>query len=147
MAKQYDQRMHSAEHLLNRAMVTKFNCDRCFSAHINKKKSKCDYHFGRSLTREEIRDIEQTVNEQINRDLTVVIENVSRKEAQASLNLSRVPGMDALDDIRVVQIGDYDTCACIGPHVASTREIGTFKITTTDFDDGVLRIRFKLLTK
>ena len=144
MPKQYDPKMHSAEHLLNRTMVSKFGCDRCFSAHINKKKSKCDYHFDRPLTAEEIQDIEQRVNAQIKKDLTVVIENVPVAEARASLNLSKVPDMNDLDEIRVVHIGDYDTCPCIGPHVASTKEIGTFKITTTGFEDGVLRVRFKL---
>jgi len=52
-------RMHSAEHLLNQTMVRMFNCGRCFSAHIEKKKSKCDYHFDRSLTEKETREIEK----------------------------------------------------------------------------------------
>lgn len=36
-------RMHTAEHILNRTMQNMFGCGRCFSAHINPKKSKCDY--------------------------------------------------------------------------------------------------------
>ena len=145
MSKQYDPRMHSAEHLLNRAMVRCFDCGRCFSAHINKKKSKCDYYFDRPLTQDEVAHIENSVNEQIQKKLPVKIEHLSVTEAQKSLNLSKVPDIHTLNEIRVVSIGTYDQCPCIGPHVSSTEEIGVFKITTTGFDDGVLRIRFKLL--
>ncbi|MEJ2729607.1 MAG: alanine-tRNA synthetase second additional domain-containing protein [Deltaproteobacteria bacterium] len=52
---------------------------------------------------------------------------------------------DAGDRIRIISIGDYDHCPCIGPHVKSTAEIGQFIITSTDFQDGVLRIRYKLI--
>ena len=54
MKKQYDPRMHSAEHILNQTMVRLLHTDRSFSAHIEKKKSKCDYRFDRKLTDEEI---------------------------------------------------------------------------------------------
>ena len=144
MSKQYDPKMHSAEHLLNQAMVRKFDCNRCFSAHINKKKSKCDYHFDRRLTTTEVGDIERDVNEQIQKNLTVRIEQIPKDVAQRTLNLSRVPGVSTINDIRVVYMGDYDACACVGPHVSSTKQIGVFKITTTGFENGVLRIRFRL---
>ena len=58
MKKRYDPRMHSAEHILNQTMDRMFNCGRCFSAHIEKKKSKCDYHFNKPLLEEEIQQIE-----------------------------------------------------------------------------------------
>jgi misacylated tRNA(Ala) deacylase len=144
VAKQYDPKMHSAEHLLNQTMIRKFECGRCFSAHINKKKSKCDYHFDRNLTLEEIREVEAAVNEQILKNLSVRIEMVEKDLARQTLNLSKVPEADGLDMIRVVHMGNYDVCPCIGPHVETTSEIGRFNITTTGFDDGVLRIRFKL---
>ena len=48
--KQYHPQMHSAEHILNQTMVRMFNRGRSFSNHIEKKKSKCDYHFDRNLT-------------------------------------------------------------------------------------------------
>lgn len=144
MSKQYDPKMHSAEHLLNQAMVRKFGCNRCFSAHINKKKSKCDYHFDRRLTTTEVGDIERDVNEQIRKNLKVRIEQLPKASAQRTLNLVKVPGVDTLNDIRVVYIGDYDACACVGPHVESTHQIGVFKITTTGFENGILRIRYKL---
>ena len=136
--------MHSAEHLLNQAMVRRFGCGRCFSAHINSKKSKCDYHFDRALTPEETTAIQSDVNAVIAADLPVIIEEMPGEEAVRNFDMSRVPDMENTASFRVVRMGDYDACPCIGAHVASTGEIGRFAITSTDFADGVLRIRFKL---
>ena len=43
-----------------------------------------------------------------------------------------------------LRIGDYDICACIGQHVESTKEIGTFKIARASYTDGSFRIMFKV---
>ncbi len=144
MSKNYDPKMHSAEHLLNQTMVRLLGCNRCFSAHINKKKSKCDYYFDRPLTQSEINQLQEKINEEIEKNHLVKIEMISKEDAQKYFNIERVPDQEGLNELRIVRIGDYDACPCIGPHVSSTREIGTFKITTTGFEDGVLRIRFKL---
>lgn len=138
-----DPRMHSAEHILNQAMVRMFNCGRCFRAHIEKKKSKCDYRFDRSLTDQEILTIESNVKRVIESDLPVTEEFLAREEAEALYNLDRLPEQTG-DRIRIVRVGDYDACPCIGPHVRSTREIGGFRILSSSFEDDVLRIRFKL---
>ncbi|HEY7751265.1 MAG TPA: hypothetical protein VH917_03150 [Ignavibacteriaceae bacterium] len=143
--KQYNPQMHSAEHILNQTMVRMFNCGRSFSNHIEKKKSKCDYHFNRNLTEQEIEVIKQKVNEVIQKDLTVKEEFYLRDEAEKIFNLSKLP-LDAGDKIRVIRIGDYDACPCSGLHVSHTKEIGIFKIISTDYNNEVLRIRFKLLT-
>jgi hypothetical protein len=66
VSKNYDPRMHTAEHVLNRTMTRMFDCGRSFSAHIEKKKSKCDYRLGRGLTTEELKDIEDRVNRDFN---------------------------------------------------------------------------------
>ena len=141
--KKYDPRMHSAEHLLNQTMDRMFQCGRCFNAHIEKKKSKCDYHFSRPLTADEIEEIGRRVNEIIRSDVPVNERFVSKTEALNKFNADKLPA-DVGDRIRVVSIGDYDHCLCIGPHVESTAEIGEFKITSTAFEEGVLRIRYKL---
>ena len=141
--KEYDPRMHSAEHILNQTMIRMFNCGRAFSAHIEKKKSKCDYRFDRDLTPDEIAAIEKTVNDIIGLDLPIKESFLSRAEAAKRVTLTKLPE-DAGDTIRVVTIGDYDACPCIGPHASSTKEIGTFKIASTAFENAVLRIRFKL---
>lgn len=142
--KQYHPQMHSAEHILNQTMVRMFNCGRSFSNHIEKKKSKCDYQFSRKLTEAEIEEIESKVNEVIQQDLVVSEEFHSKEEAETKFNLSKLPD-DTGEKIRIIRIGDYDACPCSGQHVSHTKEIGAFKIISTDLKEGVLRIRFKLL--
>lgn len=141
--KQYNPQMHSAEHILNQTMVRMFGCERSFSAHIEKKKSKCDYHFTRNLTEQEMSEIETRVNEVIQKELPVTEEFYSKENAQNLFNLSKLP-QDAGDRIRIIKIGDYDVCPCSGVHISNTREIGNFKIISIDYNDGVLRIRFRL---
>lgn len=143
MKKRMDPHMHSAEHILNQAMGRLLGCDRCFSAHIERKKSKCDYRFERPLTAEELTSVENEVNRVIEADLPVSQRYLSLQEARETYNVSRLPE-DAGARIRIVSIGDYDCCPCIGPHVSSTHEIGAFRITSSGFENDVLRIRFKL---
>jgi misacylated tRNA(Ala) deacylase len=141
--KLFDPRMHSAEHIINQTMIRMFGCKRCFSAHIEKKKSKVDYHFERNLLAIEVEQLQNRVNKIIEADLPVSEEFISRREAERVFNLDRLPETVS-DTIRIVTIGDYDACPCIGPHVKSTKELGRFRVISTSFDQGVLRIRFKL---
>ena len=141
--KQYNPPMHSAEHILNQTMVRMFNCERSFSNHIEKKKSKCDYYFDRNLTEQEIEQLNFKVNEIIQQDLPVTEDFILREEAIHKFNLQKLPD-EAGDNIRIIKIGAYDACPCSGLHVSHTKEIGTFKIISTDFNERVLRIRFKL---
>jgi len=141
--KLFDPRMHSAEHIINQTMIRMFGCKRCFSAHIEKKKSKVDYHFERNLPAIEVEQLQNRVNKIIEADLPVSEEFISRREAERVFNLDRLPETVS-DTIRIVTIGDYDACPCIGPHVKSTKELGRFRVISTSFDQGVLRIRFKL---
>lgn len=141
--KTYDPQMHSAEHILNQTMVRMFGCGRAFSSHIEKKKSKCDYHFTHPLGPDEELLLAARVNEVINQRLPITEKMVSMEEAGLCFNLDRLPG-DTGDQVRIVSVGDYDHCPCIGPHVAITSEIGTFQLVSTGYEEGVLRIRFKL---
>lgn len=138
-----DPRMHTAEHLLNQTMVRLFGCGRAFSSHIEKKKSKCDYKFTRALTPEEHAEIERRVNEAVRAGLPVTESFFSKEEAAGKFDLGRLPEGTG-ERLRVVLVGAYDACPCIGPHVNSTSEIGGFKIVSSSFEAGVLRIRFKL---
>ena len=144
--KQYDPKMHSTEHILNQTMVRMFNCGRSFSAHIEKKKSKVDYHFERDLSEDEIAEIQKKVNEVIQSNAEVREEFFNKDEAVTKFNLNKLPE-DAGDKIRIIHIGDYDSCPCIGNHVKNTKEIGEFIIISTNYENGVLRIRFKLKSK
>jgi Ser-tRNA(Ala) deacylase AlaX len=143
MKKKTDPRMHSAEHILNQTMDRMFGCGRCFSAHIERKKSKCDYHFDRELTPEDVAEIQDRVNRVIKEDLLVTETFVTRDEAGSLYNTEKLPE-SVEGQVRIVHVGDYDACPCIGEHVSSTKDIGEFRITTTSYENDVLRIRFKL---
>ncbi len=135
--------MHTAEHILNATMVRTFGCPRSKNAHIERKKSKCDYELTTAPTEEQLQEVEAKVNEVIARHLPVSIEFMTREEAARSVDLSKLPE-EVSKTLRIVKIGDYDACACIGTHVSNTAEIGTFRITTHSYADGILRLRFKL---
>lgn len=135
--------MHSAEHILNQTMVRMFGCPRSKSSHIEKKKSKCDYTISENITPEIVTEIENRVNEQIGKHLHITESFVKLNEVPAFVDLSKLPD-SVSDTLRLISIGDYDVCACIGEHVKNTSEIGTFKIISYDFNEGKLRIRFKL---
>ncbi len=138
--------MHTAEHILNQSMVRMFGCKRSINAHIERKKSKCDYDLPAALTDEQVSTLVKTVNEIINKHLPVTEEWVTREAAACVADLSRLPqGTD--DTVRLVRVGDYDTCACSGPHVSNTSEIGTFTVISHDYVDGRWRVRWKLNEK
>lgn len=136
--------MHTCEHIINRTMINLFGCGRAVSAHIEKKKSKLDYAIPQPLSDEDIVKIEETVNSVIAQHLDVTTEFITQKEAADRFDLKRLPE-NASDTVRIVKVGDYDECLCIGLHVQNTSEIGTFKIISHDYNDGILRIRFKLV--
>ena len=136
--------MHTAEHILNATMVRMFGCPRSRNAHIERKKSKCDYELPSCPTDGQVAAIEAAVNEVISRHLYVTVEYMTRDEAAAIVDLSKLPE-DVSETLRIVRVGDYDACACAGAHVGNTAEIGTFKILSHDFDNGRWRVRWKVL--
>lgn len=135
--------MHTAEHILNQTMVRMFGCPRSKNAHIERRKSKCDYLLSEVPTAEMMAEVERKVNEVIDRHLPVTIEFMPLEQAGEIVDLSKLPD-DVSETLRIVRIGDYDACACIGTHVSNTSEIGHFKMLTYDYTEGRLRLRFKL---
>lgn len=138
--------MHTCEHIINQTMIRLFGCGRSVSAHIERKKSKLDYRLTTCPTEEQIKNLENTVNQIIMQHLPVTTEFITQEEAKGRFDLKRLPE-DASETVRVVKVGDYDECLCIGTHVANTSEIGTFKIISHDWDgeNKRWRIRFKLV--
>ena len=135
--------MHTAEHILNQTMVRMFGCPRSRNAHIERKKSKCDYILQEEPTTEQVAAVERQINEVIRQELPVEIVFFDREQLPEEIDLSKLP-MEASQTLRVVKIGNYDTCACLGSHVKNTAEIGSFKILSFSYEKPVLRIRFKL---
>jgi Ser-tRNA(Ala) deacylase AlaX len=68
-----------------------------------------------------------------------------KEEAAKIADLTKLPA-DASETLRIVRIGDYDTCACIGAHVEHTAELVHFSIISHDYnpESRTLRLRFKL---
>ena len=149
---------HTAEHLLNQLMVRMFGCERSSNAHIERKKSKISYILDHKPDRKEEREIERQMNELIEQDLPVTFQFVTRAELEgivmeaepgspeSRIALDRLPA-DASDTIRLVRIGDYDVCTCIGTHVRSTAQIGRFEMLGTNWDNDrmAFRIRYKIV--
>ena len=134
---------HTAEHLLNQTMVRMFGCERSRNAHIERKKSKINYTLPAAPTAEQVADIEHRINDLIAADLPVTYEFVTRDNIPDGVVLDKLPE-DASETLRIVRIGDYDICACIGKHVATTRDIGSFRITSTSYNDGSFRIVYRV---
>lgn len=142
--KDYYAPMHTAEHILNRVMVTGYNCGRSKNTHIEKNKSKCDYPLPSAPEQREIDEIEARVNAVIKQNLAVTARELPLNEVSAIADISKLPP-SAGDKIKVVFVGDFDACPCIGAHVGNTSEIPPFKITTWTYENGVLRLRYKLI--
>lgn len=137
--------MHTAEHLLNQTMVRLFGCTRSHNAHIERKKSKISFELAEEPSQEMVNMIVSRMNELIRADLPVSYEYVSYDEVPAGIALDRLPS-DASSTLRLVRIGDYDLCPCIGLHVAHTAQLGEFILLGTNWDPlrHSFRLRFKL---
>jgi len=135
---------HTAEHLLNQTMIRMFGCERSRNAHIERKKSKINFLLSECPSQSQIEEIEKTMNDLISQDLPVTYEFVTRDNIPEGVKLDKLPD-NASDTLRLVRIGNYDVCPCIGQHVKSTREIGEFHITSTSWNEGSFRIVFKVL--
>jgi len=137
---------HTAEHLLNQLMHRMFNCERSRNAHIERKKSKMTFVVDHKPSRQEEKAIETEMNRLIELDMPVTYEFVDRDHIPADVKLDRLPE-DASETLRLVRIGDYDVCPCIGKHVRSTAQIGKFVLLGTNWDEHAhsLRIRFKIV--
>lgn len=146
--------MHTAEHVLNQTMQRLFGCERSYTCHLNAGKSKCDYHFPRPLTDIEAKELENSINTVLMQDLPVQEVFLPREEAEKRVDLSKLPAHIAdnpAQPIRIVSVGEYDICPCIGEHVENTCMSGLFRLVSHEFTPpvdgaalGRLRVRFKL---
>lgn len=137
---------HTAEHLLNQTMIRIFGCERSYNAHIERKKSKMSFYLDHKPSRQEEKQVEKEMERLIDEDLSVTFEFCKLSELPEEISLDRLPD-DVSDTIRLVRIGDYDVCPCIGKHVRSTAQIGRFEMLGTNWDEHEksFRVRFKII--
>jgi Ser-tRNA(Ala) deacylase AlaX len=137
---------HTAEHLLNQVMVRMFGCERSYNAHIERKKSKMSFHLDHKPSRQEEKEIERQMLSLIEDDLPVTFEYCTLQTLPEGINHERL-SEDVGDEIRLVRIGDFDVCPCIGKHVRSTAQIGRFEMLGTNWDEHErsFRVRFKIV--
>lgn len=139
---------HTAEHLLNQVMVRMFGAERSNNAHIERKKSKMTFILDHKPNRKEEKAIVDEMNRLIAEDLPVTFEMVDRNHIPEGVSLDKLPD-DTSEMLRLVRIGDFDVCPCIGKHVRSTSQIGRFELLGTNWDEAkhAFRIRFKVVVQ
>ena len=141
--KNYYAPMHTAEHILNGTMVKMFGCKRSENCHIERKKSKCDFELNKAPSESEIKTLEEKIKEVISQNLEVTEKIMSFEEASKKFDLHRIK-KEENPEVRIISIGNYDDCPCIGEHVKNTGEIKNFRITSTSYENGIFRVRFKV---
>lgn len=133
---------HTATHLLNAALKITVSEDvHQKGSNINNERMRFDFSCEHKLTPEEIKNTEDLVNKWIKEDLPVSVKEMTKKEAvkigAEHMFIERYP-----DVVTVYFVGDVSKEICMGPHVKSTSEIGTFKIVKEEASSaGVRRIK------
>jgi len=140
-------KLHTATHLLHAALreilgkhVKQMGSD------ITPERLRFDFSFERKLTREEIKKVEDLVNQKIKEDLEVKKEEMSLKEALESGALAffkeKYP-----ERVTVYSIGNFSKEICAGPHVKKTSELGVFKIKKEESAGKGIRRIYAILVK
>lgn len=137
---------HTATHLLHQALRDVLG-PQVFQkgSNINPQRLRFDFSFDRKMTEEEIKRVENLVNQKIKEDLKVTHKIVSLNEAK-KLNAIGLFNEKYGTEVSIYQIGNYSLEVCGGPHVANTGVIGKIKIAREEaVSQGVRRIRAELV--
>ena len=134
-------RNHSATHLLQKALRTVLgtHVEQAGSS-VNEDRLRFDFTHFSSMTAEELKKVEDIVNEQISKGLDVIVKNMPIEEAKKT-GAQALFGEKYGDIVRVVNMSDFSIEFCGGTHVKNTSEIMAFKIISeTGVAAGVRRI-------
>jgi alanyl-tRNA synthetase len=135
-------KLHTATHLMHQALR------QVLGDHVQQKGSnitterlRFDFSHPEPMTEQQLREVEEIVNQQIKRDLPVHFETLTLEEAQKRGAIALF-GERYEEKVKVYFVGDYSMEVCGGPHVEHTGELGPFRILKEQSSSaGVRRIR------
>ena len=136
-------RLHTATHLMHRALkiVLKDENANQKGSNINSERLRFDFTFPRPMTADEIKEVEDIVNEAIKADVPVVCEEMTVDEAKAQGAVGLFASKYG-EKVKVYTMGKYSKEVCGGPHASRTGELGRFKIVKEQSSSaGVRRIK------
>ena len=136
-------RLHTATHLLLQALKEVLKDENIMQkgSNITHERLRFDFNFPRKLTEDELKKIEQKVNEQIEEKMDVHWEEMPLKKAKEK-GISGAFEHKYGEVVKVYFIGNYSKELCAGPHVSNTKDLGRFKIIKEESSSaGVRRIK------
>ena len=136
-------RLHTATHLLNAALksVLKDDIINQKGSNITVERLRFDFNFDRKLLPEELKAVEDWVNEAIKADVPVTLEEMSVDEAKAQGAVGVFTAKYG-DKVKVYTMGKYSKEICGGPHASHTGELHHFRIVKEEASSaGVRRIK------
>lgn len=136
-------RLHTATHLMHRALKEVLHDDNANQkgSNITEERLRFDFTFPRALTPEEIKEVEDKVNEAIKADVPVVCEEMTVEEAKEQGAVGLFTAKYG-EKVKVYTMGKYSKEICGGPHASHTGELGHFRIVKEQSSSaGVRRIK------
>ena len=133
---------HTATHLLHKALqIVLGEHATQKGSNITTERLRFDFSHPEKMTKEQLQQVEDIVNEQIKRDLPVTCEEMTLEEAKKSGAMGLFESKYG-EKVKVYTIGDFSKEICGGPHVTHTGELGHFKILKEESSSsGVRRIK------
>lgn len=135
-------RLHTATHLLNgalRAVLGEEISQR--GSNITPQRLRFDFSFGRKVTAQELAQVEEIVNQAIEKKIDVIMEEMTSQEAYAAGAVGVFSDKYG-ERVKVYTIPGYSKEICGGPHAGNTGELGSFRIIKEEASSaGVRRIK------
>lgn len=136
-------KLHTATHLLHSALKKVLNDEGVNQrgSNITQERLRFDFSFPRALTADEIRQVQDCVNEAIKADVPIVCEEMSVEEAKAAGAIGLFTQKYG-EKVKVYTMGQFSKEICGGPHAERTGELGHFTVTKEQSSSsGVRRIK------